>query len=67
MHFVSGYTKLDSRWADIMFHLLIYDDEECFKDALVMVVLRFALVVGWQIIIIPLPCVVGHLFVSSLI
>jgi hypothetical protein len=46
---------------------LIYDDEECFNDALVMVVLRFALVVGWQIIIIPLPCVVAHWFMGSLI
>jgi hypothetical protein len=50
-----------------MFHLLIYDDEECFNDAIVMVVLRIALVVGWQIIIIPLPCVVGHWFMGSLI
>jgi hypothetical protein len=67
MHCVSVCTELDSRWADIMLHLLICDDEECFNDALVMVVLRFALVVGWQIIIIPLPCVVGHWFIASLI
>jgi hypothetical protein len=46
MHFDSVCSKLDSRWADIMLHLLIYDDEECFNDALVMVLLRFALVVG---------------------
>jgi hypothetical protein len=61
MHFVSVCTKLDSR-ADIIFHLLINADEECLNGALVMVVLRFALVVGWQINIIPFPCVVGHWF-----
>jgi hypothetical protein len=46
---------------------LIYADEECFNDALFMVVLRFALVVGWQIIIISLSCVVVTGFLSSLI